>query len=67
MARSKREPVYTEGYGSPDKKLRKRKAARKVRAADDVPSGKAYRKLENPWNITDYKMHAPRDKKAGRK
>ncbi len=66
MSRSRRAPVYTEGYGSPDKKRRKRTAAKAVRRAKEVASGKAYRKVSDSWNITDYKMRA-KDDKAKRK
>ncbi len=66
VSRSRRAPVYTEGYGSPDKKRRKRVAARAVRKAEDVASGKSYRKVSNSWNITDYKFKS-KDDKAKRK
>jgi len=36
------------------KKAGKRFANKKVRRTDDVPSGKAYRRVYNPYNIADY-------------
>jgi hypothetical protein len=68
MSRSKRAPVYTEGYGSKDKKRRKRHANRAVRDSDEVASGSSYKKVSNSWDITDYKFRADKsDSKVRRK
>lgn len=69
VSRSKRAPVYTEGYGSPDKKKRKRRANRKVRQNKDIADGGAFRKESSSWEITDYKFRVDgkKDKKATRK
>lgn len=56
MSRSYREPVFVEGYKSKTKKWRKRDANKRVRSALDVPNGKGYRKITNPWDICDYKI-----------
>jgi hypothetical protein len=34
----------------------KRQANRRVRRTSSIASGKAYRKVFNPWNISDYKF-----------
>lgn len=67
MSRSRRAPVFTEGYKSKDKKLRKRRAARRVRTNQEVGSGSAYKKESNPWDICDFKFHCPENPKARRK
>lgn len=70
MSRSRRKPVWTDGYGSKSKRTSKRAAARAVRAvaALEAPqNGKAYRKEFNPWDIADYKIYDPKNPKAGRK
>jgi len=56
MSRSYREPWFVDSYGSKSKKFDKRHANRKIRNADDVPNGRAYRKYYDPWNIADYKF-----------
>lgn len=67
MSRSYRKPYEKEGYGSPDKAKRKRRAARAVRNADGVADGGAYKKLYNSWNISDFRFFCPNDKKSHRK
>lgn len=52
MSRSYKKHPY-EGCGS-DKKHGKKHANRKVRRTEDVPNGKAYKKLYNSYNIVDY-------------
>jgi len=69
MSRSNRAPIVTEGYGRPDKKRRKRKANRKVRAAPgekEIASGGAFKKVSNSWDICDWKIKIS-GKKANRK
>jgi len=57
MSRSYREPWYVDGYGSRNRKAAaKRFANKRVRHAKDMPSGKAYRKFYNPWDISDWKF-----------
>ncbi len=49
-------------------KLAKRRANRAVRAANEVPDGKAYRKYSCSWEICDYKSYWPEGgEKARRK
>jgi hypothetical protein len=55
MSRSIRKPIITEGYGNPSKRKAKRLANRRARRAD-VANGKAYKKVSNSWDITDYKF-----------
>lgn len=57
MSRSYRAPVYTEGYGNKDKKKRKRKASRAVRAEENVGNGNEYKKHSCSWDICDFKFH----------
>lgn len=55
MSRSYREPWYMDSYGTRYRKYMKRYSNKKVRKAVDVPDGKAYRKILNPYDITDWK------------
>lgn len=57
MSRSKRAPVWTQGYGRPSRRHSKRAASRAVRLEDEVADGRAYRKLFNPWDIVDWKSY----------
>jgi hypothetical protein len=66
MSRSKRAPVATEGYGK-DRKVRKRRANRKVRKAKDVASGSAFKKESESWNICDWRIPGGDGPKATRK
>lgn len=61
MSRSyKHTPVVTDRSGRPGSaKYFKRQANRKVRHTFDVPNGKAYRRVYNPWNIRDYIFYWP--------
>jgi len=53
MSRSfKKTPGFSDGDNS--KKFQKRAAAKKVRSSSEVPNGKQYRKLYNPWKICDH-------------
>lgn len=56
MSRSyKHTPVITDRSGCPHTaKYFKRQANRKVRHTFNVPNGKQYRRVYNPWNIRDY-------------
>lgn len=55
MSRSYREPYVVDGYGSPRKRKAKNYANRVVRHSVNVPSGNAYRKFNQPYDICDYK------------
>lgn len=65
MSRSTREPIYTDGYkGSKRRQYFKRyfnHVIRKIDPFDDkLTNGKMYRKINNPWDICDYKCwHNP--------
>lgn len=55
MSRSyKKFPGYTD-YSRGYTKWSKRQASKKVRRILDVPSGKGYRKIYNPYDIRDWK------------
>lgn len=66
MSRSKRAPVFTEGYGGKSRRYKKAQANNKVKRSD-VANGSAYKRVFNPWDICDFKIYAPKNKKAGRK
>jgi hypothetical protein len=58
MSRSYREPYVVDGYGTRRKRYAKNLANRTVRRKSidyEIASGKAYRKLTNPWDICDFK------------
>lgn len=58
MSRSYREPWVTDGYkGSKHRQFEKKQANRAVRKTEEVPNGKGYRKVFDPWNICDYRWY----------
>jgi hypothetical protein len=65
MSNSVRQPYWTEGYGS-KRKLRKRRANKKVRKSD-VASGGAYKKVYDSWDICDYRTYDPESERVRRK
>jgi hypothetical protein len=62
MSRSERKPVWTLGYGGKYRKKAKKAANQAVKDAD-VPSGSAYKKVYNSWDIVDYKSYDPKPEK----
>lgn len=66
MSRSYRKPYIKDGYGSKSKPLRKRRAARRVRKASEVPNGGAYKKFFNPYEICDWSWRVRKPVKGGR-
>lgn len=59
MSRSYRKPWIVDGYkGSRRKQFYKRYSNKRVRNTEDVPDGKSYRRIMNPWDITDYRYIA---------
>jgi hypothetical protein len=79
MSRSRKKPYLTDQQtnGSDRVRLAKRRANRRVRAADkravrgdvtaEVADGKAFRKESCSWDIRDFSIHAPELAKARRK
>ena len=69
MSRSTKKPYYTGGQKNRPYKQRspKQEANKAVRAAEDIPSDGAYKKVYNTYNICDYSSYVPKDKKAYRK
>lgn len=58
MSRSYRATYITDGYkGSKSKQFFKQYANCRVRKANDVPNGKAYRKYFESWTIRDYRWY----------
>lgn len=58
MSRSYRKPWIVDGYGTRHKRYAKNLANRTIRRKGidfEIASGKAYRKITNPWDICDYK------------
>lgn len=67
MSRSYRKPIITDGYGTKRRRAAKTYANRRLRKMMDIPSGKAYRKFTDPWNICDFKIPswaAPKESEA---
>ena len=55
MSRSfKHYPHQADSEGSIWRKFSKKRANRRVRQSKDLPSGKAYKKLFETWNIVDW-------------
>lgn len=53
MSRSyKKTPIAKDNKRG--RRIAKRMAAKKVRKSQDVPNGKQYRKVYEPWDIYDY-------------
>ncbi|MBE1444768.1 hypothetical protein [Paenibacillus sp. OAS669] len=57
MSRSRKHaPVWTDHH-TPGTRWAKRQANKAVRRyTNDLPNGKGYRKVYNPWNICDYRF-----------
>lgn len=66
MSRSKREAMFTEGYGGKARKSAKKHANKRVRHSKKIGDGKAFKKISNSWDICDYKFKDSTGK-AGRK
>jgi hypothetical protein len=68
MSRSRKAPIHTDqNSGKPQHGFAKRRAARRVRADEDIADGSAYRKVFNPWDICDWKIYDGNNPKARRK
>jgi hypothetical protein len=59
MSRSYREPWCVDGYGTKRKRNEKRRANRVIRKAKNVPSGRAYRKYIDQYQLCDYRYLCP--------
>jgi len=57
MSRSYRRPWVTHGYGTSSRRKAKREANHKVRRTTNIPDGKTYRKVYDPWNIRDWSYY----------
>lgn len=56
MSRSYRKPWVTDGYkGSKRRQFFKRYSNKIIRKTEDISNGRAFRKIEDPWNICDYR------------
>lgn len=54
MSRSKRKPIFKDGYKSPGKAVAKRGANRCVRSSKELKKGSFYKKVYCSWNIADW-------------
>lgn len=58
MSRSYRKNwILTDNYGSKYKKWAKKQANKRVRKTKEIQSGRWFRKIYEPWDICDYKIH----------
>lgn len=67
MSRSYKKPWHTQGAGKKARQQSKRSASRAARHEEELASGNAYRKAYNPWDIVDWKIYDPKNKKVSRK
>lgn len=56
MSRSRRAPVFKDGYKSPGKAVAKRNANRTVRNSKELSKGSHYKKEYCSWNISDFRF-----------
>lgn len=54
MSRSRRKPIFKDGYGSKAKKRSKQLANRCVRNSKELAKGSHYKKEYCSWNIADW-------------
>ena len=54
MSRSKRKPIFKDGYKSPGKAVAKRSANKTVRNSKELAKGSHYKKEHCSWNISDF-------------
>lgn len=55
MSRSYRAAWCVDGYGSKHKKWMKRYSNKAIRRTEEIANGKAYQKIVDSWNISDYR------------
>ena len=66
MSRSYRKPYNVEGPRN-GKTKEKRFASKKVRKSEYISDGASYKKMYCSYNICDYRIHQPDNKKLSRK
>lgn len=54
MSRSRRKPIFKDGYGSVNKRRAKKAANVAVKNSKDLPKGSAYKKEYCSWSISDW-------------
>lgn len=58
MSRSFRKPWVTDGYkGSKRRQFFKRYSNKVIRKTKDISDGKAFRKVTDSWDISDYRWY----------
>ncbi|MDD5651052.1 MAG: hypothetical protein PHF86_11655 [Candidatus Nanoarchaeia archaeon] len=58
MSRSYRKPWVTDGYkGSDRRQFFKRYSNKKIRRTEEIADGKAFKKVIDPWDISDYRWY----------
>lgn len=56
MSRSRRKPIFKDGYGSKSKRKAKKAANIAVKHSKDLPRGSQYKKVYCSWNIADFRF-----------
>lgn len=54
MSRSKRKPIFKEGYKKPSKRILKQAANATVRNSKELAKGSYYKKVSESWDICDW-------------
>lgn len=67
MSRSRKAPIWTQGYKGTWRKVAKRLSNKKVRNQAKIANGKSYKKIYESWNIVDFKFVDKKNPKARRK
>lgn len=58
MSRSFRKPWVTDGYkGSNRRQFFKRRSNKVIRKTENIPDGKAFKRVINSWDICDYRWY----------
>ena len=59
MSRSYKKHPYVKDGGPTGVRFAKREANKKVRRTANIPNGKSYRRVSEPWDIHDYVNYWP--------
>lgn len=54
MSRSRRKPIFKDGYKKPSKRILKQAANATVRNSKELAKGSYYKKVSESWDICDY-------------
>lgn len=69
MTRSTKKPYFKDHTPGAKQKANKkvRRSGKKIETLEDIANGKAYTRVYESWDISDYSFHFPEIKKAYRK